>query len=289
MYDISMGMAKQFSPALLGRTIEAVWHTGIVVYNREYYFGGGISGDHPAMTPFGSPTRVLSLGSTQIPYPLFMEFLKELEPRYTEETYHVFKHNCNNFTNECANFLLGKNIPEEIINLPNEFLATPLGKMIEPFMTQMQDSLKQKSNPIFPASTTPSATPPAAAAPPPPAPAPAASAAPPAMPSMPGMPGMPPMPSGAGGMPDMGSLMNNLPPGWQNMAQQFLSGGGFGGGAPPAPAAPPQPLVQKKVIDISTLTELEEYKRSYKAVAVDCWSPTCPPCMRIKPEFEKLA
>ncbi len=24
-------------------------------------------------------------------------------------------------------------------------------------------------------------------------------------------------------------------------------------------------------------------------MAVDCWSPTCPPCLRIKPEFEKLA
>lgn len=118
MYDISMGMAKQFSPALLGRTIEAVWHTGIVVYGREYYFGGGISGDFPACTPFGQPTRVLSLGKTEIPYPLFMEFLKELEPRYTEQTYDVFKHNCNNFTNECANFLLGKGIPDEIINLP---------------------------------------------------------------------------------------------------------------------------------------------------------------------------
>ena len=48
IYDVSRGMAKQFSPMLLGKTIEAVYHTGIVVYGREYYFLGGISCDLPA-------------------------------------------------------------------------------------------------------------------------------------------------------------------------------------------------------------------------------------------------
>lgn len=38
---------------LLGKVIEGVWHTGIVVYGKEYYFGGGISYDPPGMTPFG--------------------------------------------------------------------------------------------------------------------------------------------------------------------------------------------------------------------------------------------
>lgn len=42
LYDISNGMAKSLSPMLIGKQIEAVWHTGLVVYGNEYYFGGGI-------------------------------------------------------------------------------------------------------------------------------------------------------------------------------------------------------------------------------------------------------
>lgn len=42
LYDISNGMAKSFSPMLIGKVIEGVWHTGLVVYGKEYFYGGGI-------------------------------------------------------------------------------------------------------------------------------------------------------------------------------------------------------------------------------------------------------
>ena len=42
LYDLSQGMARQFSQALIGKQIEGLWHTGIVVYGTEYFFGGGI-------------------------------------------------------------------------------------------------------------------------------------------------------------------------------------------------------------------------------------------------------
>lgn len=61
----------------------------------------------------------MDLGFTEIPEEIFMEFLKEVSPRFTQETYHVFKHNCNNFTNECSEFLIGSGIPHDIIDLPN--------------------------------------------------------------------------------------------------------------------------------------------------------------------------
>jgi desumoylating isopeptidase 1 len=35
-------MAKVFSPMFLGKEIQGIWHTGIIVYGIEYYFGGGI-------------------------------------------------------------------------------------------------------------------------------------------------------------------------------------------------------------------------------------------------------
>jgi hypothetical protein len=56
-----------------------------------------------------------------------MEFLREVSPRFTQNTYDVLKHNCNNFTDECANFLLGNGIPRDIVDLPKIFMGTPLG------------------------------------------------------------------------------------------------------------------------------------------------------------------
>ena len=58
VYDLSQGMAKQFSQQLVGRYIEGIWHTGIVVFGKEYYFGGGVSVDPPSQTPFGKINQI---------------------------------------------------------------------------------------------------------------------------------------------------------------------------------------------------------------------------------------
>lgn len=47
IYDLSQGMAKVFSPMYLGKQINGIWHTGVVVYGKEYYFGGGICAGVP--------------------------------------------------------------------------------------------------------------------------------------------------------------------------------------------------------------------------------------------------
>lgn len=43
---------------------------------------------------------------------LFEDFNREVQPRFTAQTYDLMKHNCNNYTNEASQFLLGKGIPE---------------------------------------------------------------------------------------------------------------------------------------------------------------------------------
>jgi hypothetical protein len=35
-------MAKALSPMLLGKQIEGVWHSSLIVYGKEYFYGGGI-------------------------------------------------------------------------------------------------------------------------------------------------------------------------------------------------------------------------------------------------------
>jgi desumoylating isopeptidase 1 len=66
------------SQQLVGKYFEGIWHTGICVYNKEFYYGGGISYDRMGRTPFGNPTKSLSLGFTEIHEELFMEFLQEV-------------------------------------------------------------------------------------------------------------------------------------------------------------------------------------------------------------------
>ena len=42
VYDLSRGMATSMSQAILGMRIDGIWHTGLRVFGKEYYFGGGI-------------------------------------------------------------------------------------------------------------------------------------------------------------------------------------------------------------------------------------------------------
>lgn len=65
---------------------------------------------------------------TEVPEDFFMELLREIAPRFTPMTYNVLTNNCNNFTDECAQLLIGDGIPKEIVDLPKTFLDTPMGK-----------------------------------------------------------------------------------------------------------------------------------------------------------------
>ena len=58
----------------------------------------------------------------------------------TLSRYDLFHHNCNNFSHETAQFLVGRGIPQHIVDLPGEILATPMGQMLAPMLQQMTPS-----------------------------------------------------------------------------------------------------------------------------------------------------
>jgi len=149
LYDLSQGMAKNLSRQFLGKQIEGIWHTGIVVFGKEFYYGGGICKDPPSKTPYGSPIKSIPLGETEIPEELFLEFLQEINHKFSADKYDLFENNCNNFSDACAEFLIGEKIPSYITGLPKEVLATPMGKMIKPMIDNMQKNMTQNSHPMF--------------------------------------------------------------------------------------------------------------------------------------------
>ncbi|CEO99456.1 unnamed protein product (mitochondrion) [Plasmodiophora brassicae] len=142
LYDLSQGMARQMSPMLLGREIEGIWHSGVVVYDREYFYGGGIQSARPGMTVAGRPLRIIDLGETSVPPDLLNEFLREVSHRFTPETYNLFRHNCNTFANELSLFLTGSPIPSYITGLPDEVLSTPMGASLIPLIEGFERSLR---------------------------------------------------------------------------------------------------------------------------------------------------
>ncbi|KAK1265925.1 hypothetical protein QJS04_geneDACA000022 [Acorus gramineus] len=156
VYDLSQGLARQISTTFLGKAIEAIWHTGIVVYGNEYYFGGGIQQAPVGTTPYGRPMKVVDLGITHVPKELFEEYLQEISPRYTAETYSLLHHNCNNFSNEVAQFLVGTTIPDYIIQLPNEVMSSPMGPLILPMIQQLETTMRAGAVPQAPQFRPPS-------------------------------------------------------------------------------------------------------------------------------------
>lgn len=114
IYDLSQGMARQLSTTFLGHSIEGVWHSGIG-FSGKYFYGASIQSVRIGHSPFGTPVEVLELGYTHIPKNIFEVFLQEIGPRYTMETYSLLNHNCNHFTDEAAQFLVGTGIPHHIL------------------------------------------------------------------------------------------------------------------------------------------------------------------------------
>lgn len=51
--------------------------------------------------------------------------------------YNLLKHNCNNFSEALCQFLCGVSIPKYILDLPSEFLSTPLGQSIAPLIASL--------------------------------------------------------------------------------------------------------------------------------------------------------
>ncbi|KAL8636165.1 MAG: hypothetical protein Q9228_006408, partial [Teloschistes exilis] len=150
VYDLSQGLARQ---SFLGVHIDAVYHTALVFGGIEYFFGAGIQQTYPGATHHGRPMEIIPLGKTDLPMEVILEYLDSLKQIYTMESYDLFTHNCNNFTNDFAMFMLGKGIPDRITSLPQTVLNTPFGQLLKPQLDNAMRGITQA--PVAPAAIPP--------------------------------------------------------------------------------------------------------------------------------------
>lgn len=40
VYDLSQGLASQLAHMFIGKHLDGIWHTAIVAFGREWFFGG---------------------------------------------------------------------------------------------------------------------------------------------------------------------------------------------------------------------------------------------------------
>mmetsp|Transcript_14684 Transcript_14684/g.34645 ORF Transcript_14684/g.34645 Transcript_14684/m.34645 type:complete len:439 (-) Transcript_14684:183-1499(-) len=132
VYDLSHGWARILSPIFLCRRIDLAPHTSIIIYGKEYFWGGSIQRmDHEDFVAQSGqkPVEIIHLGDTEIEEQLFNDFILDASGRYTQHTYDILSHNCNNFSQECAQFLLGVDIPCHILDAPEKLKSSCLGKI----------------------------------------------------------------------------------------------------------------------------------------------------------------
>lgn len=60
------------------------------------------------------------------------------------QAYDLWTHNCNNFSNDFATFLVGKGIPSHIANLPDTVLNSPFGRLMRPMIDDMVRNGRRK-------------------------------------------------------------------------------------------------------------------------------------------------
>ncbi|XP_055618229.1 uncharacterized protein LOC129763316 [Toxorhynchites rutilus septentrionalis] len=139
IYDLTQGMAAMMSQMLLGRHIEGIWHTAVVVYGREYFFGSqGITSCPPGTTVLGQPLRRETIGQTFIPRSVFTDYVRGLaESTFRGTRYNLLQHNCNTFSEDLCQFLCGVGIPKYILDLPQDILSTPLGQSLAPLIASL--------------------------------------------------------------------------------------------------------------------------------------------------------
>lgn len=105
-----------------------IWHTGVIVFSLEYYFGGGIQASPTGHFPNTNQLpaiQIIDIGITNKSQLELTQYLQSINHLFRQETYDLITNNCNNFSDTVCKFLCNVGIPDHIINLPRIVFSTP--------------------------------------------------------------------------------------------------------------------------------------------------------------------
>lgn len=143
IYDLTHGLASQFSQSILGQHLSGIYHTGLRTHSLEFFYGGGIQRTIPGQTPFGTPTRTVNVGQTTKSLTELNSFLNDIREDFSMYNYDLLDHNCNHFTERCLNFLMPddggwKRDMAEVMSVSEIVKDSPLGGLVKGFMENVQ-------------------------------------------------------------------------------------------------------------------------------------------------------
>lgn len=144
VYDLSHGMAATMSQGILGERIDGIWHSGVRVFGKEWFFGGGVQ-----IVPIGTfeqmhginTHHVDRLGETIKTEAELRAYLQTINSQWTAATYNLLSHNCNNFADTVARFLTNNGIDPAVVDLPSRVFSTPNGAMLRPMIEGMTNNI----------------------------------------------------------------------------------------------------------------------------------------------------
>jgi len=150
MYDLSNGFAERFGDFIISNHMEGVWHTGLCVFGKEYFFSRDTVFDDAGMTSFGKPHKVIRLGYTLWRQSELHKHIVEVcKPKFHRGTYDAIDFNCNNFTNHLSQYLVGKNLPDEVYNMSQHLKTSSIVRAIRPVLTWwLRDGVVARGNEV---------------------------------------------------------------------------------------------------------------------------------------------
>lgn len=138
LYDLSRGRAAYLSPWFLGRNLEGIWHSGVVVHQKEYWYGGCIFESSPGKTPFGEPTKIIDMPdhTMRTRGDLWNFIRRDLVKEFTSDNYDVLTRNCNHFSDSVCGFLLNQRLPDAILRQPDMLMDTWAAQLMRPLLNR---------------------------------------------------------------------------------------------------------------------------------------------------------
>lgn len=125
IYDLSQGAAALMSGMLLGRQIDGIWHTAVVAYGREYFYGGqGIQSIIP-VSVIKSNHEIVERKSISYVNELNVFVNHKFGSGYKTTTEH------NNYSNNRKHgriFVFGENTFSRLLLLPSSAVSNPKTK-----------------------------------------------------------------------------------------------------------------------------------------------------------------